>query len=330
MKFLIKVFNFNSIKTLFKIANNIHKKNKKNIISIVFDMLKCSFKYQASFHDYQEFEFYILRNSERKTFLTRGKNNKIVATFNNKDYFHFLDNKLEFNEKFKKFLNRKTLDLNKTTLKEFKEFTYDKENIIIKPVNGEGGKGIELLSLRGINDEELFNDLINKNKMLVEEVIKQHDSLNKLYSKSVNSLRIFTFYKNNKVYFLQAILKIGNGSFVDNFSSGGMYTFVDENGIVKTPAIDINDNIFRNHPITNERILGFQVPFIKESIEMVKEASLLIPEIAYIGWDVAITNDGPSLIEGNSYPGIFQIKPSLGYKTGLVPKYEEIMGIDLE
>ena len=56
----------------------------------------------------------------------------------------------------------------------------------------------------------------------------------------------------------------------------------------------------------------------------------LVPTIKYIGWDVAITNDGPVIIEGNSFPGVFQPKPSLSKEhIGLIPKYKEYMDIDL-
>ena len=49
---------------MFRIAKAISKKTKKNYISIVIDMIKCGFKYQAGYYDYQEFEFYNLNNEE--------------------------------------------------------------------------------------------------------------------------------------------------------------------------------------------------------------------------------------------------------------------------
>jgi len=62
----------------------------------------------------------------------------------------------------------------------------------------------------------------------------------------------------------------------------------------------------------------------------VLEASKELKEIKYIGWDVAITNHGVCIIEGNSYPGVFQIRPSFSKdKVGILPKYEEIMKIKL-
>ena len=139
---------------------------------------------------------------------------------------------------------------------------------------------------------------------------------------------MFTFIKDGKAYFLQAVLKIGNGGVVDNFSSGGMYTYVDDNGTVFVEAIDQADNIFYTHPISKTQIVGFKVPMFNEAVELVKQCAHVVPQVAYVGWDVAIGENGPEVIEGNAYPGIFQIKSSLSNKKeGLIPKYNAIMNI---
>ena len=49
----------------------------------------------------------------------------------------------------------------------------------------------------------------------------------------------------------------------------------------------------------------------QEACDFVCKAAKQIPEIQYIGWDVAITKEGPAIIEGNSFPGVFQILPKL-------------------
>ena len=41
---------------------------------------------------------------------------------------------------------------------------------------------------------------------------------------------------------------------------------------------------------------------VKEAFDMCKKASLKVPKLRYIGWDVAITENGPAIIEGNEYP----------------------------
>ena len=60
------------------VINNIHDKTNKNRFYLLMDMINCSNKYGTGYYDYQEFEFYNLNREERKTYLTRVKNNAIV------------------------------------------------------------------------------------------------------------------------------------------------------------------------------------------------------------------------------------------------------------
>jgi len=46
------------------------------------------------------------------------------------------------------------------------------------------------------------------------------------------------------------------------------------------------------------------VPHMDKAIALVKDAARLIPEMRYVGWDVAITVDGAAIIEGNNFPSI--------------------------
>lgn len=156
------------------------------------------------------------------------------------------------------------------------------------------GKGVEKYVFDDNTDcRDLYNKLVENNQLLIEECIKQHKDMNALYDKSVNTMRMFTFYKNEKSYFLQAVLKIGNGGIVDNFSSGGMYTYLSNEGNVYVDAIDQADNVYTTHPISGRQIYGFKVPMFNEAVELVKECAKVIPEIAYVGWDVAISENRP-------------------------------------
>lgn len=329
IKYLIKRIMQMDYKNMFKIAKKISKKLNKNYILIILDMIRAGIKYQAGYYDYQEFEFYNLNRKQRKTYLTRGKNNQIIKKFNDKSKFYLIDNKENFYRGYKEFIKRDWILLNGKNFDEFEQFLEKNKIAIVKPVDGEGGKGVEKIEDINLNENRILYEKLVKNKQnIVEQCIMQHKELNELYSDSVNSLRMFTFYKEGKVYFLQAILKIGNGGVVDNFSSGGMYAYVDENGYVYTEAIDREDNIFAEHPISKHKIVGFKVPMFKEAVELVKEAAKVVPEVRYVGWDVAISENGPMIIEGNCFPGVFQAKPSLTKdKVGLIPKYNEVMNI---
>ena len=321
MSFLLGSIKPTTINSLLNVRNKVKEKSNKHFI--LLDMIYCSLRYQAAFYDYLEFEFYSINNKQRKTYLTNGKNNEIVKTFNDKNYWYLLDDKAEFNKLYKKYLNRDFL-LPNSSIEEFNSFIKNKDRVIVKPVDGVGGVGIKIVSTKEENLYEKYKDY------LIEEIIIQNDKLNEIYDKSVNSLRLFTFYDGKNSYLLQSIIKFGNGNVVDNFSSGGMYAFVSDDGTIITPAIDKNDNIYESHPITKKQILGFKIPLFEEAKKTVLEASKELNEIKYIGWDVAITNDKASIIEGNSYPGVFQIKPSFSKdKTGILPKYEKIMNIKL-
>ena len=68
--------------------------------------------------------------------------------------------------------------------------------------------------------------------------------------------------------------------------------FVDDDGIT-----------YDKHPLTGFDFNSIKkIPYVPEAIEMVKKAALLIPDLRYIGWDVAITDNGPLIIEGNEFP----------------------------
>ena len=65
-----------------------------------------------------------------------------------------------------------------------------------------------------------------------------------------------------------------------------------------------------------------------EAVELVERAATVVPQVGYVGWDVAISDNGPVIIEGNSFPGVFQKRASLSDdKTGIIPKYRKYMEI---
>lgn len=319
-------------KNMLDTAKKVSEKTEKSYFKVLFDIIYCGLKYQAGYHDYIEFEFYLLSKEERKTYLTRGINNAIVKKYNQKEYFDKFNDKIEFNRKFEKYLKRDWIYLREVKGEAFAEFLKGKKAVIVKPIDGEGGVGIEKINInRNTDGKKLYRSLRKSGQVLVEEFVKQHPDMNLLYKNSVNTLRLFTFIENGKVTYLQGILKIGNGGVVDNFSSGGMYTFVNQSGKVIAPAIDKEDQVYEVHPKTKTKFVGFKVPMFKEAIKLVKEAAKEIPEVAYVGWDVAISEDGPVLIEGNCFPGVFQLRPSLAKeKVGILPKYQKVMDIKIK
>ena len=315
-------------KSFYKHAQKIAKKIHKPIFLILLDIIWCALRYGSGYMDYFEFEFYLLKGGERKSYLTGRLNNEIVRKYNDKKDWDKLDDKIKFNHLFKKFLGREFIDLRESSLDEFKKFLKGKDKVVAKPVADCGGKGVIVIE-EFKNIKKIYEDLLNNQQYLVEEYLIQDDELSKLYPESVNGLRVLSFLDDfGKAHILNVILRIGNNGKVDNFSSGGMYTFVNENGVVYVPAIDEKGIIYEKHPFTNEKIIGFKVPRFKELEKLIEELSLVVPSVRYVGWDIAVTKKGLVVLEGNQYPGIFQVKPSLSKdKKGILEEYRKYMDI---
>lgn len=325
----IKCFKSGTIKSIFNIVGKIHNKTHKCRLFLLIDIVFCSVKYGAGPYDYQEFEFYNLNSKERKTYLTRVKNNAIVRMFNDKEISKKFDDKVEFNKIFNEYLKRDWLYLD-NNYDEFVKFCDGKEDFIAKPVGGSGGEGIELIKIDKKALKKTYEYLVSNNKLLVEEKIIQNKKIGMLNKTSVNTFRIVSFFDGKETHILNVVFKIGNGGVTDNFSSGSMYTFVRDGKII-VPAIDRDDNIFYEHPISKIKIVGYEIPNYDKAINLVKECAKKIPEVKYVGWDVAITDKGAVIIEGNCFPGVYQIKPSfVEDKVGLIPIFEEAMKIKID
>ena len=330
LKYIFKRIAEMNFKEMIKSAKRIAINNHTLTLFILFDMIYCGFKYLAGYVDYEVFDFYNLNKSQRETIITRGINNKFVATLNDKRFVCFLDNKLLFNEKFNKYLKRDWLDLGTSSVDDFKKFISDKEAIIAKPANLACGRNVDKILIKdisNINDE--YDLLIKNSQLLLEDYVIQHDLLNELYPCSVNTLRIVTITKDKVVNIMFRSIRMGNsGNVVDNFNHGGLFTTIDESGLIDKPAIDKLGNVYEYHPFTKVKITGFKIPFFKEAIEYVKTLALEIPEVGYVGWDIAITKDGPLVIEANPFPGhdIYQSKIHMNIdRTGMRKKFEDII-----
>ena len=325
VKYFIKRLANMNYKKCFDTIKKIHKRTKKSRIIIFFDVIWCGLKYQAGYMDYWLFEMDTLNSKQRKTIVTRGKNNEIVKKYNNQNYIKYLNNKILFNQKFNKYLKRDCMELKDNNINKFKEFINKHKKIIVKPVNLCCGKGIELLTVNNDNYEEIYNNLIDTKRTLVEEVIKERKEIAKLHPESVNTLRLVTL--NYKL--VVAFIRIGNdNNVVDNFNHGGMAAPINiDTGIIEYPAIDKDGNLYYNHPLTNEKIVGFKIPDMGKIKNFVEKLAKEIPEVRYVGWDVCPTDNDIAIIEGNEFPGhdIYQLPPHRKDGIGLMPIFEKAM-----
>src|SRR5699024_10458223 len=136
-----------------------------------------------------------------------------------------------------------------------------------------------------LNDKKYNLNWLQKQmngKFLIQSKIKQHEKINQFYAHSVNTIRLLTINNNGIVKALSAFMKFSiNNSRQEYFIK------------------NLNDSKVESHPNTFEKFQDFKIPFYNESCELAINLHESLYGIHSIGWDIAITPDGPLIIKGN-------------------------------
>jgi len=292
-------------------------------------MLWCAVRHEVAFQDYFDWDFYDLTRRERRTFMTHPKSNHLAQKWNAPEHRGIFADKVQFNTVFANFIGREWLDLREASADDIVSFASRHDRVMAKVADSLGGDGVQSFSAADIRDDVhgFLADRLQRRQFLLEEFLTQDPVMASLCPTSVNTLRMITFRDGEDVRTLARVLKMGNGGDVDNFSGGGMYTMLEEDGEAKHPAFDDAGGIFSTHPLTGTSIVGFRVPQWQAVERLVDSLARTVPEIPYVGWDIALTPTGPVVVEGNYNTGVFQLKPTAtGVRTGLLPVYRSAIG----
>jgi hypothetical protein len=313
---------------MVRIAGKISAEYGTPRVFILIDMAINAIVNNAGYYDYHEWDFNLMNWKQRTTFLTRPQANPLTQKLNDVAFKSNFSDKVAFNKRFDRFVGREWLDVRETSTEELRAFVTRHGSVMLKDPVNLGGYGLEKKDASTIDDYEAFRQhLLGSGQVLVEEFVTQHADLAHLSPRSVNTLRVITYFDGSQVHVLAHAFKMGAGADLDNFGQGGIQTTVYEGGLCPYGAFSKEGDKFLVHPQTGVSIVGFVVPLFDEAIAMASEMATVIPEVPYIGWDIAITPERPIAIEGNYNTGVFQMKPSLsGIKTGLRPRYREAIG----
>lgn len=75
------------------------------------------------------------------------------------------------------------------------------------------------------------------------------------------------------------------------------------------------------HPDNGLVFECFEIPYFKEAVKMAKDLHSKLYRIHSMGWDIAITSNGPVFIEGNSLWEISLIQAVHGGLKKQIEKY---------
>ena len=316
---------------MLKTANMLHKKTGKSRIWLLADMAKCAARYNAGYIDYKIAEMYRLNDAQRATQITRGISNSIVARMNDKKFWHFFDNKTEFNQLFSAQVKRGWLNLLEASEEDFAKFLEGRGDIICKPIDGSSGQGILKCTPEEYGDPKaLYQRLREAGIGIVEDKVIQHPAIAALCPTSVNTIRVATLLGDKKEGIVYAYIRIGNGKVMDNVDCGGMAAPVDiETGVITGVGANKAGETYEIHPMTGTKIPGTQIPYWEDVKTMCLNAMHVVPQVRFVAWDVAITEDGPVFIEGNSFPShaIPQFAAHFPDGIGILPRFEEFIDL---
>lgn len=171
------------------------------------------------------------------------------------------------------------------------------------------------------------------NDFVIQDRLKCHNSISKLYPNSVNTFRILTYRWRNTIIAIPAIMRIGQGgNYIDNASKGGMFVSVNENGLLGKTALTESGISFLYHPDTNIKFENYEIPLFEDVRKAAINLHTSIPQVGVVNWDFTIDESGnPVLIEGNMCLGgiwVFQMahgKGAFGENTSEILEWIKLM-----
>lgn len=228
----------------------------------------------------------------------------------------------KFAEMFKDLFHRVSFVNKNISFEEFLEKTKGLDTLICKPVYGTHGEGVEKIAIPDDMEgkKQVYDLLMSKKKSQIEEVIVQHHEISEFCSTSVNTVRLMTILDNGKVNYMYSVLRLGTGGLIDGAGGGGFFAPIDvESGIVCRDGMSLEGGEkFIVHPVSGKTVKGFQVPNWDKVLQLAETAAKRLEGAHMIGWDIAVTEEGASLIEGNS---------ESNYYFAQLPYIEEGVGV---
>lgn len=303
LRIFINKFKEIDTKRLNMLAEKIAKENNKSKSYVKRDMIINFLKYKIGYTDYFKSDYINLSEERKKDFLTSKNFLNVMAYLNPKEYRILTLDKIVFNNIMKDYLKRDYLDLRVSTEKDIEKFLKGKTTVFAKPTTDFGGHNIEKIEVKDVkNITSLHQKLLKNKQYLLEDGIIQHKLVQKINPYAVNALRLITLIKEGEVHIIGNTFRIGLD---ENYAiqCRDTYMRLNEDGSPACKFVDDDGITYDKHPLTGFDFNSIdKIPYVPEAIEMVKKAALLIPNLRYIGWDVAITDNGPLIIEGNEFP----------------------------
>ena len=190
----------------------------------------------------------------------------------------------------------------------------DMSAIAVKPLAGFGGRGFRAFDVRGCElldrlsgnaaTPDELTSLYDESGAIVEPYLSQHEWYAALNPTSLNTWRIWAIAGVPGEDIVLAYLRMGRaGMIVDNRTSGGVVSALGSDGRMgPVQEGSAAARLWRAHPDSGVTIINEVPPLIEEAKALAWRTLAAMPELRFGGIDVAITTEGPAVVEVNPRP----------------------------
>lgn len=188
-------------------------------------------------------------------------------------------------------------NMNRKCLEELSE----EMDYFIKDIDGECASFVK--HVKNFTELESIMNQIANGTYILQKPIKQALEMDEINATAINTLRIITVNTSGNPKVFSALLRVGTKDTgnVDNWAKGGLAIGINENGYLNKfgfykPGYGLKVD---KHPDSKIIFEEFKVPMLEDAFRKACEAHKYFYGIGAIGWDVAITENGPVFVEGN-------------------------------
>lgn len=280
---------------------------------------------RVSMSEYIIFAYYNLSTALQQEFLTDVEATLLMRPYNTESQ-PVLQDKVTFLNAFAPLINRDWLYLKNASFEEFEEFAGKHPTMALKPPLSSWGVGFKKLEITPETNLRAVFEELAAGGYLAEEFLASAPELAKYHPASLNTFRVITFRRDERFEVFGAGLRVGNnGRNVDNAHGGGIFCEIDpKTGVIITDGLDECGNNYVAHPLTGVRFKGNVIDRWDEIIELCRRASMTLPCLRVVGWDIAVLQDGRlEIIEGNHNPGMNIVQAPA--KRGVRRKFEAML-----
>ena len=180
--------------------------------------------------------------------------------------------------------------------------------VVRKPNRGKASQGVAFFDRL----DDAIATCPEIGEYLIQEQVVAHRSLRAIFPDSTNALRVLTHRRSadQSARIVRVVQRISTSKSApfETLGTGGVAAQVDAAGRMSSAVLKPTSSqrvVLRDHPDTGMRIEGRSVPYIREACSLALHAMNVIPTARVVAWDIAVTDNGPILLEGNaSWPNL--------------------------